>query len=371
MPMPPVEHRAYFSGSYRPDDVKILLKPMEMEPVEVAEKERLIQSGQRHYSEMLSHESLPSPRYMKIFHQAFAMTRRRMAQGLLDLAAIVAARRSGDITLVSLARAGTPIGVILKHVLAKVFDRQVVHYSISIIRDRGIDQNALRFILNDEAREAAGIVFVDGWTGKGVIARELAASVETFHKAHGTRLDSNLFALTDLAGVGIAPSDEDYLIPSSILNATMSGLISRSILNERIGPEDFHGCVFYREFAAWDLSRWFVDELMREIHDLLEEDYAPCPTPVDPRRAREGSRRLLAAIKDRFGITDENLIKPGIGEATRVLLRRVPELLMIRDPRTPESLHLLQLAQEKQVHWKVDPTLPYQAVSLIKGLSDA
>lgn len=369
--MPPVEQRARFSGSYRPEDVHILLKPIAMELIEVAEKERLIQSGQRHYSEMLSPETLPSPRYMDMFHQAFAMNRRRMAQGLLDLAAIVAARRPNAITLVSLARAGTPIGVVLKHVLADILDRPATHYSISIIRDRGIDQNALRFILNDESRAPAGIVFVDGWTGKGVIARELAASVEFFHRTHGIRLDATLFALTDLAGVGIAPTDEDYLIPSSILNATMSGLISRSILNEGIGPDDFHGCVFYREFVSGDLSRWFVDELLREIRALLEEGYAPCPTPVDPLRARERSRTWLAAIKERFGIMDENLIKPGIGEATRVLLRRVPRLLILRDPHAPEALHLLQLAQEKQVHWEVDPALPYQAVSLIKGLSDA
>lgn len=369
--MLPVEPRAHFSGSYRPDDVTILLKPMAMGSVEIAEKERLIQSGQRHYSEMLSRESLPSPRYMDIFHQAFAMTRRRMAQGLLDLAAIIAARESGDITLVSLARAGTPVGVVLKHVLTTFFDRPAAHYSISIIRDRGIDQNALRFILNDEARKAASIVFIDGWTGKGVIARTLVESVTDFNQAHETRLDATLFALTDLAGVGIAPSDEDYLIPSSILNATMSGLISRSILNERIGPDDFHGCVFYREFASGDLSRWFVDELLRDIHALLDEGYAPCPTPVDPLHARARSLKWLAAIQERFGITNLNLIKPGIGEATRVLLRRVPKLLMIRDPHAPEARHLLQLAQEKRVPWEVDPELPYQAVSLIKGLPDA
>ncbi|AFL74123.1 cysteine protease StiP family protein [Thiocystis violascens] len=369
--MPPVEQRAQFSGSYRPEDVSILLKPIAMEPVAIAEKERLIQSGQRHYSEMLSPETLPSPHYMDIFHQAFAMNRQRMAQGLLDLAAIVAARRPYDITLVSLARAGTPVGVALKHVLTDILDRPATHYSLSIIRDRGIDQNALRFILNDEAREAAGIVFVDGWTGKGVIARELKASVESFDRTHGIRLDTTLFALTDLAGVGIAPTDADYLIPSSILNATMSGLISRSILNERIGPDDFHGCVYYREFASEDRSRWFVDELLREIRALLEEGYVPCPTPVDPLPARERSRIWLAAIQDRCGITDENLIKPGIGEATRVLLRRVPERLIVRDPTAPEARHLLQLAQEKKVHWEVDPALPYQAVSLIKGLSDA
>lgn len=366
-----VPPRVRFSGSYRPEDVHILLKPITLAPIAVADKERLIQSGQQHYSEMLSPETLPSRRYMEMFHQAFAINRRRMAQGLLDLAAIIAAHRPHDITLVSLARAGTPIGVVLKHVLTDLFERPATHYSLSIIRDRGIDRNALRFILNDEARAATGIVFVDGWTGKGVIARELTASVASFRETHSGCLDATLFALTDLAGVGIAPTDDDYLIPSSILNATMSGLISRSILNAAIGPDDFHGCVFYREFASGDLSRWFVDALRQEIRALLKEGYAPCATPVDPRRARERSQHWLAALQERFGIANLNLIKPGIGEATRVLLRRVPRLLILRDPHTPEAHHLLQLAQEKKVHWEADPALPYQAVSLIKGLSDA
>lgn len=360
-----------FSGSYRPEDVRFLLKPIDAEPIEVAEKERLIQTGQRHYSEMLSRESLPSPRYLELFRQAFAMNHERMAQGLLDLAAIIAARRAGAITLVSLARAGTPVGVILKHVLARVFGRQVTHYSISIIRDRGIDRNALRFILDEESRPADGLVFVDGWTGKGVIARELAASIALFEQTHRIRLDSRLFALTDLAGVGIAPADEDYLIPSSILNATLSGLISRSILNARIGADDFHGCVFYQEFAREDLSVWFVDALLTAIQERLNAGYVPCPTPIDPQRGRERAHRLLAVIKDRFGITDDNLIKPGIGEATRVLLRRVPDRVMVRDDQAPEVAHLLQLAQEKHIRCDIDPSLPYQAISLIKGFSDA
>ena len=362
---------AWFSGSYRPQDVHFLLKPIALDPVDVAEKERLIQSGQRHYSEMLSRESLPSPRYLAVFQEALAMGRRRMARGILDLAAIIAARRPQAITLVSLARAGTPVGVLLKHVLTEVFGRDPTHYSISIIRDRGIDANALRFILNQAGQDPASLVFVDGWTGKGVIARELRQSLDDFRLKHGVRLDANLFALTDLAGVGVAPSDEDYLIPSSILNATLSGLVSRSVLNEQIGPNDFHGCVYYEEFAPADRSVWFVEALRREVRALLAEGYTPCPLPVDPAPAQRRSADLLTSIRDTFGIDNPNFIKPGIGEATRVLLRRLPERVIIRDTEAPEVAHLLQLAHEKGGQWQVDSDLPYHAVSLIQGLSDA
>ncbi|MBK5930638.1 cysteine protease StiP family protein [Halochromatium salexigens] len=353
---------ACFHGSYRPEDVRFLLTPLQLEPTPVAEKERLIQSGQRHYSEMLSRESLPSPRYMALFEQAWAMNRVRMAQGLLDLAAIIADQRADAITLLSLARAGTPVGAVLKHALEDCFERSATHYSLSIIRDRGIDQQALRYVLDEAGHDPASIVFVDGWTGKGVIARELRHAIADF-----TALDPNLYALTDLAGVGIAPSDADYLIPSSIMNATLSGLVSRSILNEQIGPRDFHGCVYYAEFAPQDRSVWFVDALRETIREQLAAGYRPNPNPIDPTSARMRSERLIAGFKSRFAIRDENLIKPGIGEATRVLLRRVPELLILRDAEIPEVAHLRQLAEEKAVHSEVDPSLPYQAVALIKA----
>ena len=70
------------------------------------------------------------------------------------------------------------------------------------------------------------------------------------------------------------------------------------------------------------------------------------------------------------GITDVNLIKPGIGEATRVLLRRVPRLLMLRDLNAPDVAHLNVLAREKSVPLIVDTNLPYQAVSLIQSALD-
>jgi hypothetical protein len=46
---------APFTGSYRAGEVEFLLTPLPLQDfVDVPEKERLIQSGQRHYSEMLS-----------------------------------------------------------------------------------------------------------------------------------------------------------------------------------------------------------------------------------------------------------------------------------------------------------------------------
>jgi hypothetical protein len=357
-----------FAGSYLASDVQFLLKRLPLADfVDVREKEALIQSGRRHYSEMLSPERAPSARYLALFDEACRQNGERMARDCLRLAQLIAARRSGPVTLVSLARGGTPVGVVLKRILTSVLEREAVHYSVSIVRDRGIDANALRHILA-QGHAPASIVFVDGWTGKGVIAGELASSVARFHARHGMNLDPGLFVLSDLAGAAaVAASCEDYLIPSSILNATVSGLISRSVLNEAIGPDDFHGCVLYEELANEDRSRAFVDMLERLAQARTDVQLEA----ADTRAAAARSQAYIAQARQRYGIDDVNLIKPGIGEATRVLLRRVPRLLILRDAHAPAVAHLRLLAEEKNVPVEIDPALPYQAVSLIRSASDA
>ncbi|MBJ7312861.1 cysteine protease StiP family protein [Rugamonas sp. CCM 8940] len=380
-----------FSGSYHGDDVQFLLKPLALASfVEVADKERLIQSGQRHYSEMLSRESLPSARYLEVFAAACAANLERMAADCLTLAGLIARRRAGPVTLVSLARAGTPVGVVLKRLLAGVFGRETAHYSLSIIRDRGIDQVALEYILA-RGHAAESIVFIDGWTGKGVISGELHASIADFNASHGCAIDSGLYVLSDLAGVAAcAAAHDDYLIPSSILNATVSGLVSRSILNQAIGPADFHGCVYYAEFEEQDQSRAFADSLVERALALVADGAAGSSTAgpssagaananananaaasVTAREAAASvSRRYMAEAMRGHGIVDRNLIKPGLGEATRVLLRRTPERLIVRDAASADVAHLLVLAREKNVPVHIDPELPYQAVSIIRNVSD-
>lgn len=353
-----------FHGSYRAEQVEFLLKPIQLSPVaDTAEKEALIQSGRKHYSEMLSPEYPPTAAYLQLFHAACAANRARMAEDCRQLAALIAARHERAPVLVSLARAGTPVGVIVRHILSRHYHSAVPHYSISIIRDRGIDSVALRHILA-QGHAPERLVFIDGWTGKGVIARELARFVQQFNQAHATAISPDLYVLSDLAGAAAcAASAEDYLIPSAILNATVSGLVSRSILNDRIGANDFHGCVFYPELAAHDVSQRFADDIAS-----LCDARGPLPPPcaADTRRAAQISAAYLAQVRAAYGIHDDNLIKPGIGEATRVLLRRQPERLIVRHAAAAHTAHLLRLAAEKQVPVSVDPALPYQAVSLIR-----
>jgi hypothetical protein len=80
------------------------------------------------------------------------------------------------VILVSLVRAGVPLGVLLKHQLEKT--QPCFHYGISIIRDRGLDLAALNAIIRQHG--ADNIVFVDGWTGKGAICRQLTQSLSSY-----------------------------------------------------------------------------------------------------------------------------------------------------------------------------------------------
>jgi hypothetical protein len=207
-----------------------------------------------------------------------------------------------------------------------------------------------------------------------VISRVLTQAIENFNQRHATAIDPGLYVLSDLAGTAAcAASSADYLIPSSILNATVSGLVSRSVLNDAIGPGDFHGCVYYDQFEAHDLSREFADSLVAEgiaqARQINREGLGAL-VPADTARAAAISAEFLQAAMAQHSISDVNLVKPGIGEATRVLLRRVPRLLILRNADAPDVAHLKVLAAEKSVPVIVDASLPYQAVSLIKSAFD-
>jgi len=361
-----------FHGSYLPGDVTFLLKPLSnVTLLDVAAKEHLIQSGTKHYSEMISPEQQPSEAYMALFTQAWRHNGARVAEDLLKLATMLDAAKQGAITLVSLARAGTPVGVILKRLLENVFQREVSHYSVSIIRDRGIDAQAMQHILA-QGHPDDSIAFIDGWTGKGVITQELFTSVTAYNQRHASHIDPSLWVLADLAGVAShAATQDDYLIPSSILNATISGLISRSILDENIGSNDFHGCLYYEHLAPQDLSQRYADDLCQRAEQLAKQSIAPSKVTPDTAR-RQRVQQLMARLMRQHKVQHINHIKPGIGEATRVLLRRSPGLLILNEHATDDIAHMRILAAEKNVPVIIErDTAPYQAIAIIKDIHHA
>jgi hypothetical protein len=350
-----------FSGSYAAQDVDFLLTELKLDPIDdVQEKERLIQSGEKHYSEIIGRERLPSDEYIALYRQALAANRQRVARDALQLAQRIHALRGDSITLVSLARAGTPLGVLLRRIFAARFGLDTPHYAISIIRDRGIDGNALDYILR--YRPAASVCFVDGWTGKGAISQELQSAMVAYNASRGVQVPVELFVQVDLAGVATAAgSMDDYLIPSAILNAPVSGLVSRTILNDSIGADDWHGCLYYREWLERDCSRDYIESIMAVLGTL---DRLADPS-LDTAQRRADMVAFIAATMTRYRVRDRNLVKPGIGEATRAVLRRTPERVVLRRRGHPDLAHLEMLCRERGVAVSVDAGMPVKALAII------
>ena len=259
-------------SSYSEEDVILLLKDITgmVEPQPAKVREKLIQSG-KHYSEMLPVEYVPTDQYMQVYHNALKHYAKPVANAVGMLADKIIENKGKKMVLVSLARAGIPIGILVKRYIKFKYGINVPHYSISIIRGRGIDDNAMKYLL--EKYRPQQILFVDGWIGKGAILNEL-----------------NMENTPDL---------------------------------EKI------------------VESQGIDEVIN--------------------------------IGKNFGIDDINLIKPGIGETTRVLLRRIPWKVLIdeRYKGNPQLEHIVRLAEEKHTPVEYYPLTHYKCCGIIKKLADA
>lgn len=254
-------------GTYKGDDVTILLKDVTdlVKPVGTEEKERMIQSG-IHYSELLQKEWEPSSEYLRLFEEIMGSFSPVIAQLVATVSTQIVKDKWENTVLVSLARAGTPIGILIKRYIKERWGFDVSHYTISIIRDKGIDKNAMDYIVNKHGEK--WIQFVDGWTGKGTIKKQLNESLAKYYTETGHRIKPDLAVLSDPARVANKwGTREDVLIPNACLNANISGGLSRTFLKDGIvGKNDFHGCAFYKDLKGSDYTYTFICRYMLEIN---------------------------------------------------------------------------------------------------------
>lgn len=344
------------NSSYRKEDVILLLKDItgQVIPQGNEEREKNIQGG-GHYSEMLPIEYEPTKEYLECYYHALKSHAKKTADAVAIVSEKILFTKKHPV-LVSLARAGTPIGILIKHYLERKYHIDVPHYSISIIRGKGIDQNALKYILERHREE--DIQFIDGWTGKGAIQNELNKALTNY-----PNIDHRLAVLADPAYLtNLYGTHEDFLIASSCLNSTVCGLISRTFLrNDIIGPNDFHGVIIYHEHANKDHSYEFINEIEKYFDYLIPKctSLEEMPIPVDE----------ASTIAKAFDISDINLVKPSVGETIRVLLRRQPYKVLVYSLTDEENLgHIYELAKEKNVEVALYPLKKYRACGLIKEL---
>ncbi|MDL2079409.1 phosphoribosyltransferase [Streptomyces sp. GXMU-J15] len=356
-------------SSYAPEEVGWLLQDLSDVTLEAPteEREEAIQSGGAHYAESLPVEYQPSEQYQQLFQAALEQSAARLAQAVGAVTEVVLAERSPRPVLVSLARAGTPVGVLMRRWAQHRHGLDLPHYAVSIVRGRGIDANALRWLAAHH--DPSDVVFVDGWTGKGAITRELTAAIEEFEATEGiTGFDPEIAVLADPGScVRTYGTREDYLIPSACLNSTVSGLISRTVLRaDLVGPNDFHGAKFYRELAGADVSVAFLDAVtarFTEVSDAVDA-LAKDLLSADRTPTWEGWA-AVERISEEYGIHDVNLVKPGVGETTRVLLRRVPWKILARAGAGADLDHVRLLAEQRGVPVEEVAELPYTCVGLI------
>ncbi|MFD4654129.1 phosphoribosyltransferase [Kitasatospora sp. NPDC058444] len=350
-------------SSYPAEEVAWLLKDLSGVVLEAPteEREEAVQNGGAHYAESLPVEYQPSPEYQELFQQALRGSAGRIALAVGTVAETLLRERGPGLVLASLARAGTPVGILIRRWLAFAHGLSVPHYAVSIVRGRGIDPVALRYLAAHH--RAQDVVFVDGWTGKGAITRELADALA------GTDFDPDLAVLADPGRcVRTYGTRDDFLIPSACLNSTVSGLVSRTVLRAGlIGPDDFHGAKHYAELAGSDVSAAFLDAVAARFGEVRATAVEGADRLADdPRRTPDWAGwAAVERISAEYGIDNVNLVKPGVGETTRVLLRRVPWRILARRGAGADLDHVRLLAAQRGVEVEEVDGLPYTCVGLI------
>lgn len=348
-------------STFLPKDVTILLKDITgmVEPLPSQTREALIQGGV-HYSEMLPLEYKPKEAYLQEYRFALSNFSKITASAVKSVARKIYRAKGENVVLISLARSGTPIGILIKRYLDKKYRVTVPHYTVSIIRGRGIDRTAMGYILSRHKTES--LQFVDGWTGKGAIFTELKQAMSSY-----PGVDCSLAVLSDPAGVAtIFGTNEDFLIASSCLNSTVCGLMSRTFYRaDIIGQDDFHGAAFYSELRELDRTYEFINKIESEF-DYSDEDVNSVQLAINGY----GGAVEAENIAREFGVKNINFVKPGIGETTRVLLRRTPGFVLIRENSEKYVSHIVSLAEDKNVDIVHYPLKNYRACGIIRDLSD-
>ncbi|SNT17022.1 phosphoribosyltransferase [Rhodococcoides kyotonense] len=356
-------------GSYAPSEVTWLLKDLSDVELEagIAEREKNIQAGTAHYAESLPIEYQPDLAYRELFEKVLQDSASRLATAVGTVTELVLAERGNDVVLASLARAGTPVGILMRRWAHRMHGLELPHYAVSIVRDRGIDAVALRYLA--EHHDSEKVVFVDGWTGKGAIARELTAALDAFD---GHRFNGDLAVLADPGHCARTyGTRDDFLIASACLNSTVSGLVSRTVLNrDLIRDGEFHGAKYYADLAPDDVSNHLLDTVSAQF-DAVRDDVTAAVAAVtaSDRTPTWTGWASVEKVREEFGISHVNFVKPGVGETTRVLLRRIPWRILVRDIGAPEHEHIRMLAAARGVPVVEVPDLAYSCMGLIKDVT--
>src|SRR4051794_37590619 len=119
-------------GSYHVEDVQFLLKDLSGITLEefTEIREIKVQSGE-HYSESLPIEYQPPQAYVDLFWSTLQEYKRKVALCIGIVSERIYQLKGNKTVLVSLARAGTPVGILIKRYIKMHYDVSLQHYSVS------------------------------------------------------------------------------------------------------------------------------------------------------------------------------------------------------------------------------------------------
>lgn len=337
-------------SSYDPKDVTMLVKDLTglVTPVTVAEKDEMVKNGAFERAIMIKEYPM-NQEYEDYILDHFDMYIPDTAVAVESVAEQIYNAKGNDLVLVSIVRAGIPIGILIKRYLEHKYHVEIPHYAISLVK--GLDDNAMKYILAHH--KASGIQFIDGWTGKGTVTNELVDSAKNYEG-----VDASLAVLSDVTGLAkYAGIRKDFAVPSAPMNACATGLVSITVFNnDLVGKDDFHGAMYLEDLESHDHSREFVDKVTDYMigHNLTivpethPDVYLECP---------EVAKDLNVDMKK---------LNPGINEAARAILRRnLKELLVCRADDWDVQV-IVGLARMKGVNIREYPLKTYKAISVAK-----
>lgn len=318
-------------STYLKSDVNLLCTDIETRiiPMSIHKREKLIRLG-TNPCELLARERTPTYSDEKIYNWAMAIYKKKIADAVREVSEQIYIRKGKEVVLVSLARAGISIGVLIKRYLEQRYNLNIPHYSMSIVGTNGMDINALKYILKKHSPDL--IQFVDGWTGKGYIQKKLKENLLDY-----PQIDSDIAVLYDPGYItDIAGTHEDILVPSATLNATVSGLLSRAVDNKDIMKKDeYFGAVFFSNLMKMDKTYDFINGISREFN------FFGCNYDCRRKRKWYNVNSIIESIINTYGIADVRQIKPGLCETFRSINRKKPDFVLINPFLDKELLLLL------------------------------
>ena len=345
------------AGTYKKGDCVFLLSDLTsiVTPVSAEEKKRRLASGAKSW-EMIPYEHIPSESDNMLFLRLLQENKEAIGRYVGTLCESILATKGENIVLVSLARGGTPVGVLCRRYFQRIHHLEFPHYCLSLIRNVGIDESALSYIIKTHPKSK--IQFLDGWTGMGLISSELSKYISDFNRRTGNSIDPTLAALVDSSKIcRISGTRNDVILPSCCLNATVCGMISSIYYDpDEVTKMQYHGAIQWADDRMTDYSRLFIEEI---VPFFKRATAAP--------QTVEGNYGLWCRdkIASEYSVSDKKRIRLGIGESTRAITRYRLSCLLIRNLNNPHLDFIKEIAHSKSINIQEYDHTDYECVAII------